>query len=422
MPIYKILFLCSFLCFSSCSPKKEIQSSQSIKENAPKHLEKPYVILISIDGFRHDYLKRFQPPNLSKFVANGVQAESLIPCFPSKTFPNHYSIATGMYPENHNIINNSFFDPAKKELYQIRDRDKVENGDWYGGTPLWVNASKAGMVSASYFFVGSEADIQKVRPSYYYQYDKSVPNEERTKQAIDWLKLPKEKRPHLITMYFSDIDDTGHRYGPNNDEQLSKALLQLDQTLGTFFEQLKALQLDINIIFVSDHGMVEIPKGNLLHIEQVEDDDKYTTVNGGTTVHIYPKAGQDIDDIYNSLKQKEKHFKVYKTKGSPFYIHNQDNPKLGELLVLSDFQYFFADARRIAFVNKLNSVSGQHGFSPSYPELHGIFYANGPAFNKEQIIPSFENIHIYPLICNILGLDIPNEVDGELNVLQQTLK
>ena len=173
----------------SCkSSKKAVSSTPTI--NSKASLEKPYVILISLDGFRWDYVEKYNPPHMSEFIKNGVQAESLIPSFPSKTFPNHYTIATGLYPDKHGIIGNSFYSYNKDLTYKIRNREMVEDGSFYGGSPIWIQAGKAGMVSASYFFVGSEANVQGLHPTYYYQYDGGVKNETRVAQVIDWLKLP----------------------------------------------------------------------------------------------------------------------------------------------------------------------------------------------------------------------------------------
>ena len=208
----------------SCKSSSNLGSSTPTT-NSKASLEKPYVILISLDGFRWDYVEKYKPPHLSNFIKNGVKAESLIPSFPSKTFPNHYTIATGMYPDKHGIIGNSFFSYKKNTTYKLGNRETVEDGTFYGGTPIWILADKNQMVSASYFFVGSEADIQGKHPTYYKIYDGSIKNETRVTQALNWLALPKEKRPHLITMYFSDMDDTGHDFGPNNDTEIKKHCL-----------------------------------------------------------------------------------------------------------------------------------------------------------------------------------------------------
>lgn len=400
-----------------------ITPANSVKENAPVHLDKPYVILISLDGYRYDYTQRLKPTFISKFIEEGVAAESLIPVFPTKTFSNHYAIATGMYPENNDIVDNTFYDPTRKAVYRMSDREKVEDGGWYKGTPIWVQAAKAGMVTASFFFVGSEADVQGVLPTYYYRYDGAIDNEKRTAQVIEWLKLPPSQRPHLITLYFSDIDSEGHRVGPNNDEALKKVLDSLDQTLGKFFKELQTLQLPINVIVVSDHGMAEIPNDHLINDDLLKDDNRWITVSSGTLVHFYLREGVDKAQVFEELKAKENHFKVFKTNESPYYKANPNNPRNGELLAIADFSYNFSDTRRMALQKgSAEKVTGQHGFPATYREMHGIFYAQGPAFKTGKTIPSFENIHIYPMICKLLELPIPPDVDGDAEVLKPILR
>jgi len=424
MKIYYLYFLIfSLFSLTACSQKTPELGTGSIKKNLPKHDKTPYTILVSLDGYRWDYNERLKPPNLTKFANNGVQAKSLIPCFPSKTFPNHYSIATGMYPENHNLVNNSFYDPAKKEVYQISNRPLIEDGSWYKGTPIWVQAMKSGMVTASFFFVGSEADVQGMRPTYFYRYDKSIANEKRVQQALDWLKLPTAERPHLITMYFSDMDDTGHLYGPNNEEELTATLEDLDTNLGQLFDGVTALDIPVNIIVVSDHGMAEVPINQLIPIESIKNEEDYQTVTVGSAVHLYLEEDADETVVFEQLKKKEKNFTVYKTAESPFYKNNPTNPRLGDFLIIPDYGYYFKTLMQIGLLKRSTKVVlGHHGYDPKIKDLQGIFYANGPAFKSGITIESFENIHIYPLICEMMGLEVPEEVDGKLEVLQEVLK
>jgi len=425
MNIFRCLLLV-FLIFlfgcKSATHRKASSPKGASRQLATASTEKLYLLLISLDGYRYDYTERFHPPNLSRFISEGVQSKSLIPCFPSKTFPNHYSIATGMRPENHLLVDNTFYDRKKEKMYRISDRSVVEDGSWYGGSPIWVQASKAGIVTASYFFVGSEADIQGIRPDYYYPYDGSVPNEERVRQVLEWLELPEDRRPRMITMYFSDMDDVGHRFGPNNDEKLKGRLFELDKVLGKLFAGVESSGLPVNIIIVSDHGMTEVRAKHLLNIDLVRDGQRYITANNGALVHLYLKRGVDPSVVYDELSAKKKHFEVYLTKDSPFYATNRNNPRLGELLVVPEFGYYFSSAKSIEKRKAAGQkVLGEHGFSPEHKDLHGIFYARGPALKKGLTIESFENIHIYPLLCEILGLSIPEEVDGDAKVLESIL-
>jgi predicted AlkP superfamily pyrophosphatase or phosphodiesterase len=417
----KIIVCLSILLIFSCKPTASLVKGTPIT-NSKASQEKPYLILISLDGFRWDYVERFQPPNIVNFIKNGVQAESLIPSFPSKTFPNHYSIATGMYPENHGIIGNSFYSYDKNKLYRLANRETVEDGTFYKGTPIWVAAEKENMVSASFFFVGTEADVQVMHPSYYYTFDNSIKNEVRVKQALDWLVMPAKKRPHLITMYFSDMDDTGHDYGPSADEKLKETLFALDKHLGNLFAGVAKTGLPANIIIVSDHGMADIPVSKYLSIETIENDELYTTLNNGAIVNIHPKENVSIDSVYAYLKSKEQHFKVYKTDETPGFEYTPKNKDWGSVQVLPDYGYYFSSTRGIEIrKQQKHTTYGVHGYDSKQKDMHGIFYAKGPAFKDGFTSPSVKNIHIYPVMSYILGLETPDNIDGDLNEIKSVL-
>lgn len=389
----------------------------------------PHVILISLDGFRYDYVERFQPENLKKFIADGVAANSLIPSFPSKTFPNHYTIATGMRPEKHGIVDNSFYSAERNTEYKINKREEVTDGTWYAGTPLWVLAEQNGMKAASYFFVGSEAAIQDVRPTYYYDYDGSVNNLTRVSKVFEWLQLPDSLRPRMITMYFSDMDDLGHRFGPSNDLQLSTRLNQLDRELGALFEGVKSLDLDVNIIIVSDHGMKDVSLENRIPLENLLNGVKARVVNSGALAHIYLEDPSQKAKVLDELSNKKGAFKVVDPIKKEYYKDlSSFGDRIGDILILADLGSYLVDteaylevvARRMRIDQ--SDLRGEHGFSSEYPEMHGIFYANGPQIHSKMTINSFDNIHIYPLICKVLGLPVPEEVQGELSVLEPILK
>ena len=417
--LYKLLLLVSVLTVSACTPYGKVVNSQ-VQTNSKDTLQKPYVILISLDGFRWDYVDRFKPPNLRNFIEEGVKAESLIPTYPSKTFPNHYSIATGMYPDKHNILGNSFYDHKKKATYSINSREAVEDGSYYAGTPIWVQAALSGMVTASYFFIGSEAEIQGYRPSNYYNFDGKVTHETRVNQVLEWLALPEKTRPHFITLYFADMDNTGHKFGPNNNEKLKKTLFKLDKTFGALFKGIKDSGLSVNTIIVSDHGMVDIKTDNYIPIDLIKNDEHYLAIENGSLINIHPKNLDQTADIFNTLKDiaKNNHFKVYKTENTPGFEYIPQNKNWGSIQLVADKGYYFYKNQSIdKKIKNGHDISGHHGFDPANKEMHGIFYANGPAFNKGQTVPSFKNIHIYPIMCKILGLQIPENIDGKLDQL-----
>lgn len=420
--VKQFIYGLGILFLFSCGRNTPVSFGAETITIADAGTEKPYLILISLDGFRWDYVDRFKPPHLSNFIKNGVRTESLIPSFPSKTFPNHYTIATGMYPDKHGILGNLFYSYQKDLTYNIRERDKVEDGEFYQGSPIWLQATKAGMVSASYFFVGTEANIQGVYPTYYYKYDVKVKNEEKVNQALKWLDMPAKERPHLITMYFPDMDQTGHSYGPNADEKLLNTALVLDTILGKLFQGIEKSGLPVNIIIVSDHGMKEIPVAHYIPIEKIKNEDLYLTVNNGSLVNIHPKDSSQIESILTSLRQQEDHFKAYTTSDTPYFEYKPTNGNWGAIQIIPDDGYYFSDIRSIGLLKGVpGKVYGQHGFDTSLKEMHGIFYANGPAFKKGYVIPSIKNIHIYPLMCHILGLEIPENIDGKLDQINPVL-
>ncbi|NQU80840.1 MAG: alkaline phosphatase family protein, partial [Bacteroidetes bacterium] len=221
----------------------------------PDAKNNPYVVMLSLDGFRWDYPQKANTPNLDRIAEIGVRAESLRPCFPTKTFPNHYSIATGLYPGNHGIVLNNFYDSAMDVSYSLGNRESVENGDFYGGEPIWVTAENQGVITASYFWVGSEAPVKGVQPTYWKRYEHKFPFTQRVDSVIAWLSLPEEKRPHLITWYMDEPDSKGHQLGPDNPD-LIPVISYLDSLVGNFMFKLNRLEIgkNVNFIVISDHG------------------------------------------------------------------------------------------------------------------------------------------------------------------------
>lgn len=420
--LFGLILTLSFLVISCGSTGSKL-AAPALTTNSKASLTKPYVILISLDGFRWDYVDKYAPPNLSAFINDGVKAESLIPSFPSKTFPNHYTIATGMYPDKHGIVGNSFYSKRRDATYKIRNREMVEDGSFYGGTPIWLQADKEDMVSASFFFVGSEANIQGKYPTYYNRYDGSIKNEDRIAQALKWLQLPEKERPHIITMYFSDMDDTGHRFSPGNDEELKKALFALDKDLGDLFTGIAATGLPINTIIVSDHGMATVPISNYIPVETVTNDDLYRTVDNGAIVNIHPNDGISVDSILAYLSTIEGNFNAYSTADTPGFEYLPSHENWGAVQVIPAYGYYFSSLVGIGMRKKSSlTVSGVHGYDPANKEMHGIFYANGPAFKEGYVTESVKNIHVYPLMCEILELEIPKDIDGQLDQLKHILK
>ncbi len=382
--------------------------------------EVPYVILVSFDGFRYDYVSKFNPPHFKEFIRKGTAAEGLIPSFPSKTFPNHYTLVTGLYPGHHGLVDNTFYDPTLHRVYGMKDKSVVRDTSFYGGTPLWQLAQQAGQRSASFFWVGSEAPVKGEYPNYYLPYDESVRNDKRIDQVIAWLNLPEKERPHFISLYFSLVDSEGHRSGPASDK-LKETVLKADSLLGNLEEKLKSVKLPVNVILVSDHGMYGLTDQEVTYITLQKlyntKDSSVITANGGTQTHIYTKRA---DSLYTILKKQENHFKVYKREELPArWYYNND--RTGDLLIVAEPGYYIQDIAR-GFGNWQSAAFGVHGYDPGVvKEMQGIFYAKGPNIKAGKTIGAFENIHVYPLIAHILGLQTP-PIDGKFEVLKPIYK
>jgi predicted AlkP superfamily pyrophosphatase or phosphodiesterase len=390
--------------------------------NAPQQMAKPYVILVSLDGFRYDYAKKYHADHLLALAAQGASApEGMLPAYPSITFPNHYTIVTGLYPEHHGIVANSFYDPARKDTYSYHDSKSVGDGTWYGGTPLWVLAEQQGMRSASFFWVGSEADVQGVRPSYYLKFDGSFPNPKRVEQVLAWLHLPAEQRPHMITLYFSDTDSAGHRYGPDS-QQVADAVRELDGEIGKLVDGIKESKLPVDLIVLADHGMVEV-KGAPINLDEFGlNAASFAPIIGPI---VYPKSDDDAQKAYEALRGKSDKFTVYRRAQVPAYLHFDSNPREGDPVVVPTGPYFInaiADRRGAE-----HPPVGMHGYDATrMPEMKAIFFAAGPDIRPGITLEPFENVNVYPLIARILGLDITNlktgPIDGKLEVLGGILK
>ena len=386
------------------------QHRPALKTNAKKHLDKPYVILVSIDGYRHDYAKLHSAPFMQEFGKKGSYSKGLKSVFPTKTFPNHVSLVTGLKTGGHGIISNRFFDRKRNESYIIGDKKSMSDGTWYGGEPLWIAAHKQGMMSASYFWVGSDANIQNLYPTYYYDYKQSTPEEERVTQVVNWLKLPEAVRPHFITLYFSDVDSKGHGFGPKSKE-VKEAVHKVDGHLKSLFEQVTALKLPVNFIFVSDHGMTKITN-NIFLSSYIKDLEGIKMEERGPFTHLYIKDPAKVKSVYKKLK-KVKSLTVYRQNDFPKSYGYNNLDRIGDLTIVTKPGYYLRKKES----NKM-ITGGTHGHdTKDTTDMMGIFYARGPQIKNIRSFPTFDNIHVYPFIMDILGLEVRTKIDGKKSTL-----
>ncbi len=382
---------------------------------------KPYVILISFDGFRWDYADRGITPHFDVIRDSGVSVESLRPCFPSKTFPNHISIITGMYPAHHGIISNGFRDPFSNEYYALGDSNAVKNAVWYKGEAFWETAERQGIRTASYFWPGSEISLSYRHPTYYKKYEHLQPYRQRVDGVIDWLKLPYDKRPHFITAYFDATDTYGHRYGPDSPET-NYAIAQLDSILGYYFDRLKEISLfdSTDIIVVSDHGMTDVSNNRTVNIDKILDGLTYEQNDNGPFMMIEPEKDR-LNEIYTRLKKEEDHYRVYKREEVPEYFHFSDNPLISQLVLIAENGWSLETDKSIEH-NKKYSSKGNHGYDNYWMDMNGIFCAMGPSFKVNYKIGTINNIDIYPLLCRIFEIKPNPLIDGRIDRIEYILK
>ncbi|GMV06069.1 MAG: alkaline phosphatase family protein [Gemmatimonadota bacterium] len=408
---------------AGCAPSGDPAPSQegaggTPRANAPERRDAPYVVLLSLDGFRWDYLDRYPTPALQRMAREGARAERMIPAFPTKTYPTHYTVATGLHPDHHGLVGNRFWAPDRGDAYTTGDRTKVEDGSWYRGEPIWVTAERQGMLAAASYFVGTEADIGGVRPTYWHRYDGSVPNAERVDTVLSWLALPPERRPHMVTLYFSDLDDMGHTYGADSEEA-REAVERVDEQVGRLLEGIDALPIggQVYLVVVSDHGMLRAEAARTYTLD-------LTPFAGVRMVESGPYASLVVDEggpgrlpaLRDSLQALLPEATVWLRQEIPARFHYAGDPRVGDLLVLADPGATVVEPGR-----ERERDTFEHGWDNQTPEMGAVFLARGPGIAGGQVIPAFESIHVYPFLARVLGLE-PAAVDGRAEVLEGILE
>jgi alkaline phosphatase D len=389
------------LLFSSC--------------NTSSPEQKPYLIMLSLDGFRWDYPAKANTPVLDSLKEAGSVAASLKPSFPTKTFPNHYSIATGLVPDHHGIVLNRFYATDLKRDYSLSNRSTVTDGAFYAGEPLWNLAEGQGVKTATLFWVGASADVGGKRSSHWSFYDEELPFSSRIDSLVRWLNLPEPQRPHLIMWYYHEPDLSGHIYGPESEETKAE-VEKLDAFLGDFFTAMRKLPVfnQLNFIITSDHGMAELSPDRQVLIDEYVDTAALEIMNGGNPVYNFKVKEGKLEEVFNSLKTAP-HLQVWKHDSLPERLHYGTHIRTHDLTLT-------ADPGWSAYWSwKIGKSKGTHGYDNDFKDMHAIFYAAGPAFKEGYVQPPFENVDIYPLIGKILKLETP-ATDGHIGHVEGMLK
>jgi predicted AlkP superfamily pyrophosphatase or phosphodiesterase len=383
--------------------------------SAPQSASRPLVILISIDGYRADYLDRGGSPELAQLAKAGARGE-MRPSFPSKTFPNHYTLVTGLRPDRHGIVENNIEDPEIPGVtFKMSNIPAVQDARWWDqGEPIWVAAERAGIVAGAMFWPGSEAPVRGVRPTYWRRFDQSVPPEARVDQVLGWLDLPKAQRPGLVTLYFDDVDTAGHDYGPDSAE-LNAAVARVDGALGRLTAGLKARGIAANIIVVADHGMAPMSAAREVFLDDAVSRDAFRLLVGGALVTLYPAAGREAE-VDRALIRPHEHFQCWRKAEIPARFHYGKHPRVAPYVCLPETGWRLTTRD----FKPSKPERGAHGFDPDSPEMAAIFVAHGPDIRPGAVLAPFDNVSVYPLLAKLLGV-APAENDGDLRLLADAL-
>lgn len=404
MKYFVSIFLLFTGLFISCSKSFETK-------------EREKILLISIDGFRADYKELYNTPNLEDYAEQGVTSDYMIPVFPTKTFPNHYSIATGMYVENSGIVSNNMYDPSFDEYYGLRYRDAVQDSKWYQGEPIWVTAEKQGLKTAPMFWPGSEAPIGGINPSRSIKYDDDLPHKARVDSVINWLQLHDEAAPYFMTLYFSKVDTYGHWYGPESDS-VSVAVEEIDFYLGYLKEELKRISLwkSLNIIIVSDHGMTPISKEQVILLDEIIDLNKVEIVDLAP-VTVLKTGEMEVNNVYKHLIENAQNYEVFNKSDIPESFGYKNHRRVHDIIIVADLGYTITTSDRLVSMN-LNG--GNHGYLHTEKDMRSFFLARGNSFKKNYHTEAFKNIHLYELMSYILDIE-PAQNDGSIDSTKHIL-
>ena len=404
-----------FISLSGCTGAEDIDAGVAAQND-------PIVLLISIDGARHDYPELYNTPALDRIAEAGTRANHIEMVFPTKTFPTHYTLVTGLYPSNHGVVSNSMYDPEMDASFSLGDREQMANPEWWeDGEPIWVTAEQQDVKTATFFWPGSDVEIHGVRPSEYRDYDGSVPGEERVETILEWLDEPAEERPSFLTLYFSEVDSRGHSYGPESPE-VAEAMANVNGYLNQLLDGLEERRLtdQVNLIVTTDHGMSETSQERVILLDDYIDVDDVHIVDYTPSLMIRPENEEQEWEIYDALSDAHPSMSIYMQEDLPEHLNFTDHPRIPSIIGLADDGWTITT--RDFFEDDPGRVDGgAHGYDQTISSMHGIFYAQGPFFQEDHMTGPFQAINLYELMTHILGIT-PAENDGSLEDALESLE
>jgi predicted AlkP superfamily pyrophosphatase or phosphodiesterase len=371
------------------------------------------VILISIDGFRADYFDRGLTPTLAALAKDGVRAQALKPAFPTLTFPNHYTLVTGLYPDHHGIVNNRMIDPVSGKQFVYKDEKLIADPAWWGGEPLWVSVEKQGRHAATMFWPGSDVAIDGVRPSHWLHFDGRMSPDRRVDQLLQWTDLRGAQKPVFYTLYFEQVDHAGHEHGPDSPA-VNTALREIDAALARLVRGLKERGLfdATNIVIVSDHGMTPTSREHRIFLDDVVPIADVDVVTSGILAGMSAKS--DALGVERALLAPHEHMRCWRKSEVPARLHYGTNPRIPALLCLADDGWLIT-THAGEKARKRFSL-GEHGYDNDDANMRALFIAQGPAFRRGIVVPEFDSVDVYPLLAHLLGIQ-PEPNDGDYSAV-----
>lgn len=376
------------------------------------------VLLVSLDGFRADFLELGITPNLSRLAREGVRARWMTPAYPTLTFPNHYSMVTGLVPDHHGIVHNTMRDAALGG-FKLSNRAAVGDGRWWGGEPIWVGAAKAGLPSATLFWPGSEAAIGGVRPTRWRAFDAGMPLEARVDTVLGWLSEPDTTRPRIATLYFETIDHDAHAHGPDSP-QARDAIRTVDAAIGRLLDGLAATgRLDrTDLVVVSDHGMATVPPGGAVAVEDVVSMEEAEVISIGQVVNIVPRPGFEAQ-VERRLLGAHEQYDCWRKGELPARWRYGSHPRIAP--IVCQMREGWDMLTREIVARRRAHERGSHGYDSALPSMRALFVARGPSFKAGVVLEPFDNINVYPLLARLLGI-APAPNDGDIAPLLPALR
>ncbi len=409
---YLIQICLSMLLLSGCANAQTVRSTVQSSSPTATEIREPATILISIDGFRPDYLDRGVTPNLKALAKSGAYGP-MRPAFPTKTFPNHWTLVTGKRPDNHGIVGNTMVDSERPdEVFRMSTKDPFW---WDQADPIWITAEEQGVRSATMFWPGSEVEFDGKRPNDWWPFSQELSNDRRISAVIDWMRRPAGIRPKLITLYFDTVDMAGHRAGPANGDKLNEAIREVDDRIGDLMRELTALAQPANIIITSDHGMTETSVERIIYLDKILPRDKYRVVEDGSYAGIEPlEANKEI--VRNAFITPHENMECWERSNIPKHFQYGKNPRVPSIFCLPETGWvIYQDVPEW-----MTGIGGGHGYDHRHPDMMAFFLANGPRIKPVGEQPVFDSVNIYSMLAFLIGVT-PNESEGSLDPFKSFL-